>query len=544
MKGRIGRLVVLTCGIGAVAAAGCSSVTEPSEALGAPSFVDETAVAGVDHVYSGGSRFFEGGGVAVFDCDGDELPELYFAGGENSAALYGNRSAVGGELAFERIESAELGLDSVAGAYPIDVDSDGITDLAVLRLGENILFRGKGDCAFERANEIWGFDGGNEWTVGFSATWEEGSDRPTLAFANYLKLTDLRNETDLCAANALVRPEGDRYGDPILLEPGWCSLSVLFSDWDRDGEADLRVTNDRQYNRDGEELLWRISGEEPVAYTREEGWKLVRIWGMGIASHDVTGDGYPDVYLTSQGDNRLQTLADGPGRPTYTDIAIRRGVTAHRPYVGDNTLPSTAWHPEFQDVNNDGFIDLFVSKGNVDAMPDFTDNDPNNLFLGQPDGTFVDGGVDAGIVHGGRTRGSAVVDLNLDGMVDLVEVNRVENARVWRNVGSGSGDAPAQMGNWVDVRLDLPGVNRRGVGSWIEMRIGGHTMSREVTIGGGHASGSLGWHHFGLGPSGKAEVRVIWPNGREGRWLTVDAGQRVTVVHGDPDELVVWEPPP
>ena len=46
---------------------------------------------------------------------------------------------------------------------------------------------------------------------------------------------------------------------------------------------------------------------------------------MGIASQDLTGDAYPEVYLTSQGDNKLQTLADGAARPTYEDIALRRG---------------------------------------------------------------------------------------------------------------------------------------------------------------------------------------------------------------------------
>ncbi len=60
--------------------------------------------------------------------------------------------------------------------------------------------------------------------------------------------------------------------------------------------------------------------------TRDEGWQAVRIWGMGIASHDLTGDGYPEVFLTSQADNKLQTLADGPARPTYEDIALERGV--------------------------------------------------------------------------------------------------------------------------------------------------------------------------------------------------------------------------
>ena len=75
---------------------------------------------------------------------------------------------------------------------------------------------------------------------------------------------------------------------------------------------------------------------------------------MGIASADVTGDGYPEVYLTSQGDNKLQTLAGGPTRPTYEDIALD---VVSRPIArtpGGTSLPSTAWHAEFADVNNDG----------------------------------------------------------------------------------------------------------------------------------------------------------------------------------------------
>jgi hypothetical protein len=66
-------------------------------------------------------------------------------------------------------------------------------------------------------------------------------------------------------------------------------------------------------------------------------------------------------------------------------------VTAHRPYVGDDLRPSTAWHTQFEDVNNDGLVDLFIVKGNVDEMPDFAMHDPNNLLLQTPDGKFVEG---------------------------------------------------------------------------------------------------------------------------------------------------------
>ena len=60
---------------------------------------------------------------------------------------------------------------------------------------------------------------------------------------------------------------------------------------------------------------------------------------MGIASQDITGDGYPEVYLTSQADNKLQTLAGGAGRPEYRDIALARGVTATTPFTGGDPLP-------------------------------------------------------------------------------------------------------------------------------------------------------------------------------------------------------------
>ena len=77
--------------------------------------------------------------------------------------------------------------------------------------------------------------------------------------------------------------------------------------------------------------MWRIEpGQPPRSYTEADGWQPLHLWGMGIASRDLTGDGYPEVFITSQGDNKLQTLADGPEHPTYEDVALARGVTAQR----------------------------------------------------------------------------------------------------------------------------------------------------------------------------------------------------------------------
>jgi enediyne biosynthesis protein E4 len=533
---------VLVAGVGAIVViavvVGVTVLSRPAGAAAAakpaPRLVEEAAAAGLVHVYDGGFEFYVGGGVAAFDCNADSLPELYLAGGTAPAGLFANTSAAGGALGFQQLPSTVTDLVAVTGAYPLDVDSDGIGDLAVLRRGENVLLRGLGDCQFERANERWGFDGGTEWSTAFSARWDSGATFPTLAIGNYVNEAS-EDASRLCFDNELFtsRPGADGYGPAVALSPGWCALSMLFSDWDRSGRRDLRVSNDRHYYGDysaGEEQLWRIEADAPPhAYGRDDGWQRLRVFGMGIASQDVTGDGFPDYFLTSQSDNKLQTLADGPAQPRFSDIALRRGAIVHRPYEGDTNRPSTAWHDEFDDVNNDGYIDLFVAKGNVEAQPDYADRDPSNLLLGQSDGSFVEGAVEAGLLDYGKARGGAVIDLNVDGMLDLVVVDRVENVRLYRNVGSGTAEQPAAMGNWISVDVSQPGPNANAIGAWVEARVGTRTDLRELTVGGGHVSGSLGPVHFGLADAPSAEVRVTWPDGRVGPWQSVAANRHVTI---------------
>lgn len=535
---------VLTAVAGVAAAvavvAGAVVLTRDGSAAGtgaAPHLV----MTELDHRYEGDAGYFVGGGVATFDCDGNGFPDLFLAGGEAQSALYRNTSTVGGELRFEPVPSAAAGLMQVTGAYPLDVDSDGVTDLMVLRHGGggNLLLRGRGDCAFDDATASLGLDGGKAWTVAFSATWEAGNTLPTLAFGRYL-----RDDTHECDGNLLVRAAGDRYGRPLPLDPGYCSLSMLFSDWDRSGRRDLRVANDRNYYLDGSEQLWRIDpAAPPRLYTEADGWRKLQVWGMGIASRDLDGDGYPEVYVTSQGDNKLQQL-DAPspgGGPEYSDIALDRGVTATQPFAGGDALPSTAWHPEFADVNNDGRPDLLVTKGNVEAQPDYAAKDPTNLFLQQPDGTFTEGAEAAGMVRFERTRGAAVADLNLDGLLDVVLVHRRADVTVWRNAGSGTADAPAAMGHWLQLRLSQPAPNVHAVGAWIEVRTAEGVQSIELTVGGGHASGQAGWTHVGLGSAAAAEVRVRWPDGSTGDWMPVDADRFLIVDRTQPSPQV-WQP--
>lgn len=489
-------------------------------AMGDPLFVNRAPDMGIDHSYDGGWEHFVGGGVSVFDCNGDAQPEIVAAGGENAVSLLLNRGEVGGELNFVQ-STAFPEITGATGMYPVDIDNDDILDLVVLRVGENRFLRGQGGCTFTPFVGL-GLTPDDGWSTAFSATWESGQTLPTLAIGNYVDRDDPNGPFEACDDNVLYRPDGEAYPGPSVLTPGYCALSILFSDWNRAGRADLRVSNDRHYYvRGGAEQMWHMDGE-PRLYTADEGWAKHELWGMGIASRDITGDGLPEVFLSSMGDQRLQMRDLTRDGPAFVDAPFAMGVTAHRPYAGGDGRPSTGWHIAFGDVQNDGRDDVFIAKGNVEMMPDSAMDDPNNLLIQNGDGAFSEIGGAAGIGSMARARGAALADLNGDGALDLVVVNRRAPMEIYQNVTPGTG-------HWIGVDLRQEGVNRRAVGAWIEVTANGRTYAREVTIGGGHGGDVAGPAHFGLADAGRVDLRVIWPDGAVQDWTDVVADQVIVL---------------
>ncbi|MDP2062146.1 MAG: CRTAC1 family protein [Phaeovulum sp.] len=476
-----------------------------------PLFVNDAPLSPT-HVYAGGWEHFVGGGVAVFDCNGDTRPDLFVAGGENPATLLVNLSEPGANLRFTSGEIAAM--TGVTGAYPLDIDSDGLIDLAVLRVGPNLLLRGEGGCRFSDASAEWGLAPRDAWTTAFTATWENGAKLPTLVFGNYVDRSNPNGPFQACDENEVYRPEDRKYGASEPLSPGYCALSMLISDWQRRGTAELRISNDRHYYvRGGYEQMYRLN---PLAERAD--WPHVSLWGMGIASRDITGDGLPEVMMTSMGDQLLQ-FNRGSG---FENAPYALGTYAQRPYLGDDGRPSTGWHAEFGDIDNDGLQDLFIAKGNVDQMPSNAIHDPNNLLMQGPDGIFREQGDAAGVATSERSRGGALADLNADGLLDLVVVNRRAALEIWRNTSTNTG-------NWAEIEPVMAGTNRRAVGAWVELRADGKVQAAEITVGGGHAGGQALPVHFGLGAAAKAEARVIWPDGTLGDWhaITMNAVNRL-----------------
>jgi len=533
--------LLLASGTILLAALGHAANAQTAFTADVPILHEEAASAGIAHSYTGGWEFFVGGGVASFDCNGDRRPDLVIAGGTSPAQFFVNESRTGGPLAFRALETGLKAddLSKVLGVYPLDIDNDRHMDLVLLRLGRNLVLKGGPDCQFEKANRTFAIDGGRAWSTGMSAIWENGSQFPTIAIGNYVDRSAPGTPFGTCEPNQLLRPRpGDApdYSDPMTLEPGYCALSVLFTDWNRTGRPDLRIANDRQYYRDGQEQLWQMTeGRPPRLYSASQGWQRLTIWGMGIAETDFDADGLPEYALTSMGDTKLQKLDEesGEDRPTYRDIAFEKGATAQRPYMGGDHKPSTGWHSQFADINNDTKTDLFIAKGNVQAMPDFASFDPDNLLLGGFDDTFHERGKEAGIALDTRGRGAVVEDFNMDGMLDLLVVNREHPASLFRNLGAATDWGHRPMGNWVKVELDNGKVNPAAVGALISVRTGTRTQTRRIQVGGGHASGRSGFVHLGLGVSERATIRVQWPDGEWSHPYRVFANQHVRIIRGE-----------
>jgi hypothetical protein len=259
----VGLAIAMTLFFAAPALAGDA----PQKPLGdIPIMHEEAAAAGLNNVYDGPWEYFVGGGGAAFDCDGSGFPSVFLAGGKNPARLFVNKSKAGGALKFEE-KALDIGADpklltNVIGAYPLDIDGDGHMDLFVLRVGGNLMLKGGPDCTFTLANHEWNFDGDTGWTTSFAAEWEPGQKFPTLAIGHYVDRDAPGSPWGTCADNSLYRPQaGDKpdYSVRTPLAPGFCALSMLFTDWNKSGTPSLRVSNDRQYYRGGEEQMWRIA---------------------------------------------------------------------------------------------------------------------------------------------------------------------------------------------------------------------------------------------------------------------------------------------
>ena len=464
------------------------------------------------------------GGLGVIDFDGDGWPDLFCANGAALPSLtktgkeYWNRLYRNNrDGTFSNVtENAGLaGQGYGMGVAVGDYNNDGHEDLFVVGVHGNQLYRNNGDGTFTDVTEQAGFGAlGVKKLWSIAAAWidYDNDGRLDLFISNYC---DWTAESDpVCGGYChpdvyraepmqLFHNNGDgtftqvtaKEGFPEVLGKG---MGIAMADFAGDGQPGLFVANDNARN-----LLFRPTGhgfqeigtEAEVAYNGDGR----NISGMGADFGDIDGDGRPDLVMT------------GLRNETY-DVFLNRGGGAFEDGSASTGLLAlsrawSGWGCGLVDLDNDGWLDLFVAGGGFEAK----DAQANRVFrnAGGPNQVrkFADVSGTAGkeFAAARMHRGAAFADFDRDGRLDAVVTAIGERIELWWN------RSPRR--HWLQLRLKGKKSNSSAIGAQVTCKSASHTQSRCVTNCVGYASSSDLTVHFGLGEDRKADVEIRWPSG-------------------------------
>ena len=498
------------------------------------------------------------GGVAVFDYNGDGRPDIFFTNGADIATLkksspkYSNRLFRNdGNGVFTDV-TAEAGLAGIGfddGVAVGDYDNDGHPDLFVAGVHGNTLYHNNGDGTFTDVTKKAGLDKWNDpefgplWAV--AAAWVDVNNDGLLDLfvVNYLQWTYsdqpkcvIETVAEYChpryykgQPNQLFLNQGDGTFKDVSKEWGirdhvGKGMGVGVADYDLDGKPDLFVTNDSEYA-----FLFHNLGNkfEEVAFQTNVALAedAAFISGMGVDFRDVNNDGYPDiVYVALKSQTFPLYLNTGKG--DFTEATAETGMRAL-------SLPMAGFGPALYDFDNDGWKDLFVTRGHVTSVypPGFKFAEPNTVFHNPgASGKWTAFTAEAGFTEAtaARHRGCALGDFDGDGRVDIVVTSLDHDAEIWMN-------RSPNPGHWLDIALHGVKSNRDGIGARIKVVTKAGAQYNHQTSSVCYASSSLGPVHFGLGGDSKAiKVEITWPSGIVQTLNDVEADRIVKVTEPVP----------
>jgi hypothetical protein len=277
-----------------------------------------------------------------------------------------------------------------------------------------------------------------------------------------------------------------------------------------DGRPGLFVANDNARNllfRSTRQGFEEIGTESGVAYNGDGR----NISGMGADFGDIDGDGRPDLVMTGL-KNETYDVFLNRGGGSFDDGSASTGLLAlSRPWSG--------WGCGLVDLDNDGWLDLFVAGGGFEEK----DAQPNRIFRNAR-GKFADVSDLVGKEFAAPRlhRGAVFADFDRDGRLDAAVTAIGERIELWWN--------RSPQRHWLELRLQGTQSNRSAIGAQVRCQSTSRAQSRCVTSCAGYASSSDLTVHFGLDEDRKARVEVRWPSGVVQRLGEVAADQRLEVV--------------
>jgi hypothetical protein len=300
-------------------------------------------------------------------------------------------------------------------------------------------------------------------------------------------------------------------------------LTAVSADFDNDGWPDIYVACDSTpsllflNNHDG---TFREEGMASGLALSGDGNEQA---GMGIGVGDYDLDGHLDV-LKTHFENDASGLFHNNGKADFDDVTMSARLGVETRFI--------CWGAGIEDLDNDGYPDLFIVSGSVypeveKTLPQYPDKGPRIVFRNLGNGTFeeLQDFAGPGITARHSSRGCAFGDFDNDGDLDILIMNQNEAPSLLRN------DVP-QKNHWLKLKLVGTKSNRSAIGARVVVRYGSKTQVKEVMSQSSYLSANDPRLHFGLGAETAADIRIRWPSGHRQNLKAVTADQLVTIQEG------------
>lgn len=535
----------------------------------------------IDYLY-----FYNGGGLAIGDINGDEYPDLFFSGNQVKNKLFLNK----GGLRFEDI-SKTAGVEGKStwntGSVMGDVNGDGLLDIYVCAVvglknlkGHNELFINNGNNTFTERAEEYGLDFETYSSTASFLDYDMDGDLDMYLLNHAVHTPEsfgnasLRNVRRYETGDKLLRNDGGKFVDvseeaKIFGGINGYGLGISIADFNLDGYPDIYVSND--FHED--DYLYMNNRDGTFSEQLRKSFTQISRFSMGNDVSDINHDGYPDlisldmlpedevVLKRSEGDENIQTLKLRTDQYGYyyqfgrnmLQINQGNGTFAEIGLMSNIAATDWSWSALFADFDQDGNQDLFVSNGiphrpndldyikfvsseqivNKMGVTKLADNKAfslmpsgiieNYIFKGSGNYSFEDKSKTWLSAEKSCSTATAFGDLDNDGDLDIVINNVDSKPSIYINKAN-------EFSNYLKIKLNYSKENEFGIGSRVFVYKNNVLQYKELYAVRGFQASSEPLLHFGFGNEGIVDsIVIVWPNGSAERLSQVKTNQTLRI---------------